>query len=226
MARSQRLLALLQSLRGRRQPVSAARLGVELGVSERTAYRDLATLRGQGADIQGSPGQGYLLASDYFLPPLMLTPEEAHAVSLGLRFVMQRGDPALIQAAQAAAAKIGAVLPSGVEQNIRLNGLAVAPAGEPNPTLGRIRDAMSRERKLRVEYRDGEDRPTARIVWPVALGFFDGAEVMAAWCELRDDFRHFRLDRLQRAQTTEVRFPKPHRLLLAQWRRQNPEVTF
>jgi len=226
MARSERLLTLLQSLRGRRQPVSAARLASELGVSELTAYRDLATLRGQGADIQGSPGQGFILGSDHFLPPLMLTPEEANAVSLGLHFVIQRGGTELVLAAQLAAAKIGAVLPAGVEQSTRLNGLTVAPAGNADPALGRIRDAMSRERKLRLEYRDGDDRPTARTVWPIAVGFFDGVEIVAAWCELRNDFRHFRLDRLRRVEVTDDRFPKPHRLLLAQWRRRNPEVRF
>jgi predicted DNA-binding transcriptional regulator YafY len=224
MSRSERLLALLQSLRNRRTPVTAASLATSFHVSERTVYRDLASLAAQGAGIEGAPGLGYVLRDDYFLPPLMLDTGEADAIMLGLRFVMRRGDAALGASARSAAAKILAVLPASVEQQAKLNGLVVAPAPDSTPFAATVRDAISAERKLRLTYKDGQGAATARNVSPVALGFFDGFEVLAAWCDLRSDFRHFRLDRIATLQQLHERFAKPHRALLALWHAQNSEV--
>ena len=109
MARTARLLTLLQSLRGRSRPVTAAVLAAELEVSERTLYRDIAELTAQGAPIQGEAGVGYILRPGLFLPPLMLTDEETEAVVLGLRYVDQRGDEVLREAAAVALAKIGEI---------------------------------------------------------------------------------------------------------------------
>ena len=106
VARSTRLLALLQALRGRRHPVTAAALAQELEVSERTIYRDLSDLTSQGAPIKGEAGVGYILGPGLFLPPLMLTEEETEAVLLGLRYVDQRGDEVLTKAVKSARAKI------------------------------------------------------------------------------------------------------------------------
>src|SRR5579863_9586963 len=110
MSRSTRLLRLLQAMRGRRRPVTAAMLAAELEVSERTIYRDVADLMAQGAPISGEAGFGYILRPGLFLPPLMLTEDEVEAVILGLRYVDQRGDAVLKAAAADALAKIGAVL--------------------------------------------------------------------------------------------------------------------
>lgn len=226
MPRSERLLAMLQSLRNRRAPVTAAALASEFGISERTVYRDLASLGAQGAGIEGAAGLGYVLRSDHFLPPLMLEADEADAVMLGLRFVLRRGDDTLAAAARSAAAKVAAVLPDDVAQAVRLNGLAVAPAGDARPMIGVVRDAIRTERKLAITYTDGHEQSSSRTVWPIALGFFDGAEVLAARCELRQDFRHFRLDRIGDAETLDERLPRPHRLLLAEWHARNEEVEF
>jgi predicted DNA-binding transcriptional regulator YafY len=111
MSRSTRLLGLLQAMRGRHHSVTAAQLAVELEVSERTIYRDVADLMAQGAPIEGEAGVGYILRAGLFLPPLMLSEDEVEAILLGLRYVDQRGDDVLQAAASVALAKITAVLP-------------------------------------------------------------------------------------------------------------------
>lgn len=219
MARSTRLLALLQSLRGRRTPVTAAQLATEFGISERTIYRDIAALVEQGARIEGATGLGYVLHPGFFLPPLMIDRDEADAIMLGLRFVMQRTDGDLATAAEAAMAKVADVLPKEAEAASRLNGLVVAPSSrQSNPLMKAMRGALDAEHKLRLSYRDKKGNATERVVWPVALGFFEEAEVLAAWCELRADFRHFRLDRIGEIDVLDERLPTPRRSLLAEWR--------
>lgn len=221
MAQSERLLALLQSLRARRAAVSAATLAREFGVSERTIYRDLALLVRRGAAVEGAAGVGYVLRPGHFLPPLMLDSDEADAVMLGLRFVMRRGDDALAYAARSALSKVATVLPSDVALGARLNGLVVAPIAATDDDRGSvamIRACLRSEHKLHIAYRDGDDHRSERIVWPVALGFFDGLEMLAAWCELRDGFRHFRIDRIETIERSSERLPTPHRILLAEYR--------
>jgi predicted DNA-binding transcriptional regulator YafY len=119
VARSTRLLMLLQTLRGRSRPVTASALAAELGVSERTLYRDIAELSAQGAPIYGEAGIGYVLRLGLFLPPLMLTEDETEAIVLGLRYVDQRGDEVLAQAAAVALAKIGAVLAPAAKEALQ-----------------------------------------------------------------------------------------------------------
>lgn len=219
MSRSSRFLALLQSLRSRRAPVTAADLAAEFGISERTVYRDIAALIEEGAPIEGAPGLGYVLRPGFFLPPLMIDRHEADAVMLGLRLVMRRGDAGLAAAARAVLAKVAAILPQEVELGVRLNGLVVAPPSrQENTLMALVRNALDAEQKLRLGYRDGKGAGTERIVWPVALGFFDEVEVLAAWCELRSDFRHFRLDRVESLEPLNERLPTPHRILFADWR--------
>lgn len=221
MTQSERLLALMQSLRARRAAVTAAELAEEFGVSERTIYRDLALLVRRGAAIEGAAGVGYMLRPGHFLPPLMLSSEEADAVMLGLRFVMRRGDDALADAARSALSKVATVLPPDVEMGARLNGLVVAPTAATNDDRGFvavIRACLRSEHKLRIAYQDGDGQRSERTVWPVALGFFDGLEMLAAWCELRAGFRHFRIDRLEKIERSSERLPTPHRILFAEYR--------
>ncbi len=220
MSRAARLHDLIQALRRRRHAVSAAVLAEELGVSLRTAYRDIATLVSQGAPIVGEAGLGYVLRPGYLMPPLMLKEEEADAVVLGLRLVARRGDVALAQAADGALAKILAVLPPGMEEADLSSGLLAGPrSGVRPPHLDAIRGALRDERKLWLRYADKAGRATERRVWPVALGFFADAEVLAAWCELRDGFRHFRLDQMLEARALDEQLPKRRGMLLAEWRR-------
>lgn len=220
MSRAARLLTLLQSLRRRRRPVTAEDLAAELGVSVRTVYRDIAALVEQGASIEGVAGLGYLLRPGFFLPPLRFTEDELDALILGLRLVGQRGDEALGAAAEEALAKIVAVLPQEDAGAAAASGLLAAPSGDGPPHLAVVRQAIRDERKLRLSYVDKRGRASDRTVWPVAVGFFEAAEVLAAWCETRSDFRHFRLDRIQAAAPTEARIPRHRRVLLADWRAQ------
>ena len=197
--------------------MSANQLAAELGVSKRTVYRDIATLVERGAAIEGAPGVGYGLRAGFFLPPMTLDKDELDAVILGLRWVSRRGDGALARGAVDALAKIVAVLPPTPDDPIATSGLFVGGRGEP-PHLATVRQAMREERKLRLAYADRSGAPTERVVWPIAIGFFEAAEVLAAWCELRKGFRHFRLDQIVRAEVSKERFPKRRPTLLADWR--------
>jgi predicted DNA-binding transcriptional regulator YafY len=221
MTRAQRLLALLQALRSHRFAVTGDALAVELGISLRTLYRDIATLREQGARIEGEAGLGYVLKPGFLLPPLMFTHDEIEALVLGGRWVAQHGDPRLAQSARAAVDKIAGVLPDDLRRTLDGSGLLVASAreaGPPGPHMAPIRAALRDECKLVLDYRAGDGTASRRIVWPVALGFFERVRMLAAWCELRGGFRHFRLDRIAALDVTAERYPRPRRVLLQEWR--------
>ncbi len=200
MSRSARLLSLLQALRGRRLPVTAARLAEALEVSERTIYRDVADLMAQGAPISGEAGLGYVLRPGLFLPPLMLSEDEVEAVMLGLRYVDQRGDAVLKASAAEAFAKIGAVLSPEAQAGLEAPQTLPGPSPADFPinvvSLHDLRAAIRSQTRLDISYADDQGRRTQRIVWPIQLGFMDRARVLAAWCELRQDFRTFRTDRI------------------------------
>jgi predicted DNA-binding transcriptional regulator YafY len=219
VSRAARLLDLVQALRRRRRPVPAADLAAELGISLRTVYRDVATLVAQGAPIAGEAGLGYILRPGYFLPPLMFGEDEVDALILGLRLVSQRDDDELTRAANDALAKIAAVLPRDRAGEFEASGLLAGPrTSRGTPHLAVIRHAIRREEKLALRYTDKRGVATQRTVWPIALGFFEAAEVLAAWCETRQDFRHFRLDRIAAAEMSGQRYGQRRRVLLAEWR--------
>lgn len=219
LSRSARLFDLIQALRRRSRPVPAGQLAGELGVSLRTVYRDVATLVAQGAPIEGEAGLGYVLKPGFFLPPLTFTGDEVDALILGLRLVGQRGGAALERAADDALAKIVAMLPAAMADAPATSGLLAGPGhAAAAPHLAVIHRAIQAEQTLRLRYTDKDRITTERTVWPVALGFFETVEVLAAWCEARQDFRHFRLDRIAAAEPLGRRYPRRRRLLLAEWR--------
>ena len=220
MSRSARLLDLIQAFRRHRNAVTAADLARDLGVSQRTLYRDIATLQAQGVPIEGEAGIGYVLRPGFMLPPLMFSDEEIEALMLGLRFVVQRGDPALARAAEDAAARIAYALPEHLRQTARDSGLLAAPPGESGPSehLPVLRAAIRSEHRLRLAYTDKDGAATRRVVWPIAIGFFDHTRILAAWCETRADFRHFRTDRIAEAEALPDRYPRRRALLMRDWR--------
>lgn len=219
MSRTERLLDLLQALRRRRRPVAAARLAAELGVSERTIYRDIATLVGQGAAIEGEAGLGYVLRPGFVLPPLMFSDEEIEALVLGLRFVALRGDASLRVAAADVLAKVTDVLPAALREKADDSGLLAAPmAPAPLADLSGLRRAIRTERRLHIAYADADGRASTRTIWPIALAYFERTRILAAWCETRQDFRHFRTDRILRADLGSETYPRRRRVLLAEWR--------
>jgi predicted DNA-binding transcriptional regulator YafY len=202
--------------------VSGRALAEELGVSLRTLYRDIATLQGQGAGIDGAPGLGYVLRPGFMLPPLMFSEEEIEALVLGSRWVADRGDVRLGAAARNALAKITAVLPPALREEADGSTLLVAPsapiAAAGDVEVAGIRQAIRAERKLRILYVDAAGAETRRTVWPFALGFYDRVRVVAAWCELRQAFRNFRTDRIIALTMTETRYPRRRQALLKEWR--------
>jgi predicted DNA-binding transcriptional regulator YafY len=222
LSRAARLFDLIQALRRRRRPATAAALAAELGVSERTIYRDVATLIGQGAPIEGEAGVGYVLRPGFTLPPLMFAGDEIEALVLGLRWVEQHGDEMLGAAAADALAKIAAVLPAERRDEAGDSGLIAGPGAPLAATalaLVELRRWVQAERKVRIAYEDAAGRRSERTIWPFALAFFDRARVVVAWCETRQDFRHFRADRIVSANPTGERYPRRRRALLAEWRK-------
>lgn len=221
LSRSERLLDLLQVLRRHRRPVSGQVLARELAISIRTLYRDIATLQAQGASIQGEAGVGYILQPGFMLPPLMFSEDEIEALVLGSRWVADRADDRLGAAARNALAKIAAVLPADLRDGLDSSTLLVGP-GAPivadTVDLAVIRQAIRAERKLTLSYQDKDGSTSRRTIWPFALGFFDRVRVAAAWCELRQDFRHFRTDRMSDLVPTDIRYPRRRQALLKQWR--------
>lgn len=223
MSRSARLLDLLQHLRAHRRPVSGAVLAAELGISLRTLYRDIATLQGQGADIEGAPGIGFVLKPGFLLPPIMLQDEEIEALVLGMRWVASRTDAALGKAAGNTLAKIAAVLPPELASELDRTALLVPPprSDRPAPTdLSPLREAIRAGVKVDLDYRDKNGIATQRRVWPFALGYFEEIRVLVAWCELRGGHRHFRADRIAAFRLTPERSPRSPQTLLAAWKRE------
>lgn len=225
MSRAARLLQLLEHLRLHRQPVAGAALAQELGVSLRTLYRDIGTLREQGALIEGDPGVGYVLKPGFTLPPLMFGEDELEALVLGARWVAgHAADPELADAARHAVQRIGGVLPAELRLAVETSGLFV-PArcpqdALPAPWLPVLRRAIRDEHALQLDYRDEAGTVTQRRIWPFAMAFFDHARLIAAWCELRQDFRHFRADRVVALTSSGARYPDRRHALIRRWREQ------
>ena len=221
MSRAERLLDLMQCLRRRKYPVAGAELAVELGVSLRTVYRDIASLQAQGAVIEGEAGVGYVLRPGFTLPPMMFSEEELEAIALGTRWVAERAGSGLGGAAQDAFAKIAAVLPPDLRRKLEGSTLLVGPC-ERNAfdegDFALIRTAIRSERKLRIRYRDEKGNESTRVIWPFALGFFERVQLVIAWCELRQSFRSFRADRVLSVTPLEEACPRPRAALMREWR--------
>jgi predicted DNA-binding transcriptional regulator YafY len=208
MRRADRLFQIIQILRRSTRPVTAAALAEELEISKRTVYRDVADLMGQRVPVEGEAGLGYLLATDYDMPPLMLTSDEIEAVMLGAQWVAGRSDKILSNAARDVVAKIAAVVPE------RLRPFIVEPSVGAKPTIGEpeervdtsmLRSAIRNGVKLRLRYRSEAGEETERTVWPVILGYAETNRLLVAWCELRQSFRHFRTDRIIEAEMLDER---------------------
>lgn len=222
MSRSARLLDLLQVLRRHRLPVSGRVLAGEVGVSLRTLYRDIATLQAQGAHIEGEPGVGYVLRPGFMLPPLMFTEDEIEALVLGSLWVAERTDHRLRDAARDALARIAAVLPEDLRTGLDASTLLIGPPAEAIPPdgveLAVIRQAIRAERKLEIAYRDESGAESRRLIWPFGLAFFDRVRIVLGWCELRQDYRHFRADRIAAAVPLDTRYPRRRHALMKDWK--------
>jgi predicted DNA-binding transcriptional regulator YafY len=221
MDKTERLFSVMDALRRHRRPVTAAALAEEQGVSVRTLYRDVQTLIGLGAPIEGEAGVGYMLKPGFFLPPLMFTPEELEALVLGARWVQAQPDAGLAGAAKNALGKIATASPEDLRDRIRDTGLWPVLMRGPEtslPVLGLLRSAMRAENALHIAYADESGRESERDIWPVQLAYYEGKQIVVAWCAMRDGFRHFRTDRIVRAAETESRYGRRRAQLAKEWR--------
>ena len=227
MRRADRLFQIIQILRRSSRPVTAAEMAREVEVSPRTVYRDVADLIAQRVPVQGEAGFGYILDDAFDMPPLMLTPDEVEAAVLGAQWVASRGDPVLANAARDLIAKITSVVPDRLRPLIADPAIAArstkAPPAPDRIDLARTREWIREGRKIEIDYLDQHGERTRRIVWPVILGFLDDTRMLAAWCELRQDFRHFRADRIATATFLEDRHGVRPGTLRQRWKRDMAE---
>lgn len=214
MTKTARLFQLMTALRSMTPPVTAEALTIELGVSIRTIYRDIDALRGLGAVIDGEAGFGFTLVEDASLPPLGFEDDELEALVLGLRDVAVIGDPSIAKAARSALAKITARVPQRQAHRLEHAVLdAHRYASPPRPTVdvGQLRRATWDEVAVAFSYRDVKDRSTQRTVYPLGIVYLEASSVLLAWCLLREDYRTFRLDRMDDLEITSDSF-RPRRV--------------
>ena len=220
MSRSARLLQLLDLLRRARQPQTGPALAQTLDISLRTLYRDIASLREQGAAIEGDPGVGFEMRPGFLLPPLMFNADELEALLLGARWASLQADPHLAQAAEAAMDRIRTALPLDLRIAVDTSGLLVPNMHEtpaPETWQAALRRAIRAEHKVVLHYQDQHGTLTERLVWPVAMAYFERSRVVTAWCELRQAFRHFRADRVHHLQDLGERYPEARQHLIQRW---------
>jgi predicted DNA-binding transcriptional regulator YafY len=209
MRRTSRLFEIIQVLRSARKPMTAATIAEVLEVTKRTIYRDIASLQAMAVPIEGEAGVGYIMRRGYDLPPLMFSIEEVEALVVALSLLGRTGDRGLKAAASALQGKIAAVLPCEAKQPIDQPSLYASTWGVAEPEtidLGLVRRAIREERKLSLTYRDEQGRVTERIARPIAVIYYVEVITIAAWCELRAGFRHFRADRISACACLDSRF--------------------
>jgi predicted DNA-binding transcriptional regulator YafY len=225
MRRADRLFQIVQLVRGRRLSTGDW-LAERLAVSLRTVYRDIADLQAQGVPIDGEAGVGYRMRAGFDLPPLMFTHDEAKALVAAVRLAQPRLDPGLAAGAESALAKVIAVLPAGVRAAAESLAVYAPDAGIDTATRRRLevlRGAADARRKLRVNYLDLNERRTSeRVLRPLGCFYWSATWTLAAWCELRDDFRSFRVDRIEGLDVLDERFrDEPGKTLADLFRRES-----
>jgi predicted DNA-binding transcriptional regulator YafY len=199
MRRADRLFQIVQTIRGRRL-TTAAQLAERLEVSERTVYRDVADLQAQGVPIEGEAGVGYRLGKGFDLPPLMFTTEEAQALVAAVRVAQTWLDPALAAASADALSRVMSVLPSA-ERAAAESLLVIVPNFGLDPgtqrVLQQLREAAQTKHLAQITYLDAAEKRSERTVRPLGVFYWGAVWTLGAWCESRDDFRSFRVDRIE-----------------------------
>ena len=210
MRRADRLFQIIQFLRTRRV-TTALWLAERLEVSERTIYRDIKDLILSGVNIEGEAGVGYVVRQGFDLPPLMFTEDEISALTLGARIVESWADTSLATAAQSALSKIESALPEALKEQLN-NTLLFSPLTRITPeissTLAEIRQAADNKRKVSLQYSRADGKASERIIWPLGLFFWGSVWTIGAWCEMRNDFRIFRLDRIDSLCVLDEHYPQ------------------
>ena len=220
LRRADRLFDIIRILRTAARPVTAAAIAEELEVTVRTVYRDVATLQARRIPIEGAAGVGYVLRRGYELPPLMFTEDEAEAIAVGVRLLARTGDPGLQKAARGVLSKVTLVVPDPLRDYLTNAPVYVSKSGAPVPAQrdlpSTIRHAIRAARKIRIAYQNGDGRSSERVIQPFAVAYYTGATLICAWCELRNDVRHFRTDRVVSADVLDESFSIPE-TVIAKW---------
>ena len=209
MRRADRLFRLVEFLKARRTVVTAQTLADVLEVSPRTIYRDIADLNSSGIPITGEAGVGYMLSKDHKVQPLMFGLEEIDALMLGAQMVKSWGDKALAQAASQAIDKLTATLPESLQNDVSRHFLfSYESASKDDVSIyvdfTALRRAIRSQHKLHIHYQNEKLEMSERTLRPLCLVFFSPVWLLLAWCEKRNDFRNFRLDRIQRLTVTDL----------------------
>jgi predicted DNA-binding transcriptional regulator YafY len=220
MRRSDRLFDIIQRLRTAPGPVTAAALAADLEVTPRTVYRDIATLQARRVPIEGAAGVGYVLRRGFDLPPLMFTIDEVEAIAVGARLVRRLRDPKLQEAAEAVLAKVTVVLPDRMRSHLSATPIYVSPgitAEAQGTDLADMRAAIRDSRKLYIAYADEKGRRSNRTIWPIAMAYYVDVTLVGAWCELRADYRNFRVERIQSSRVLDEHFDQDNGRLFREW---------
>ncbi|ELY6301436.1 YafY family transcriptional regulator [Cronobacter sakazakii] len=218
MTRTERLLELLQILRAQRYPITASTLSERLGISVRSLYRDIKTLQHQGVRIEGEAGIGYIVKSDFHLPPLNLSHEEINAITLGLNWVSHNTDYDFKNTARSALAKIHAVIPDELKVLIESQSYLIGHSENNEMFFEGIRNAIKKRKRIKIKYCDKKDNYSSRVIWPIGLAYMESCWLLVAWCEMRNDFRHFRTDKIAEMVQLDSMYKESRTVLLKKWR--------
>ena len=222
MRRTERLFQIIQMLRRYSRPVTGREIADELETSLRTVYRDMSELIAPRVPIRGEAGTGYVLDDGYDMPPLMLTADELEAAVLGAKWVATRGDVALKRGAEDLIAKLTVAVPKDLQPIIVDAGLQPVrfrrgPKDQFDASI--IRRAIRGAMKVEIDYADEKGETTQRVIWPFLLAYSEDVSMICAWCELRNDFRNFRTDRVRSAELTDDRIPERISTLRYRWQK-------
>lgn len=202
MRKASRLFEIIQILRLAKRPVTAAQIADQLEVTQRSIYRDIAALQAMQVPIEGERGIGYILRPGFHLPPLMFTVEETEALVLALALLERTGEADMQDAARTIGNKIAASVPRPLRDSLSRNSLHAWGTQMPRQTgidPALLRRVIREEEKLDLHYRDEQDRLTRRRIRPLALIYYTQWLTIVAWCDLRQDLRNFRVDRIESA---------------------------
>lgn len=220
MRRTERLFQIIQILRSTRSPITGQELADELEISIATLYRDMAELRAQRIPVTGEAGVGYVLDDGYDMPPLMLTADELEAAALGAAWVAQEADPSLARAARDLVSKLSSAIPKELRPTV-LDGSSKAIQTRARVSerfdSALLRHAIRERYRLQLTYSDRDGNRSDRIVWPLLIAFLDRTRYLVAWCETKEDYRHFKTERVQALKVLAEKYPGRRAALLKGW---------
>lgn len=220
MRRADRLFQIIQILRSTKSPITGRELADELEISLSTLYRDMAELHAQRVPITGEAGVGYVLDDGYDMPPLMLTADELEAAALGAAWVAAEADPSLARAARDLVAKLSSAIPKD------LRPVVLDASTRPIQTRAKLserfdsallRHAIRERYRLQLVFLDRNGRASDRIVRPLLIAFLDRTRYLVGWCETREDYRHFKTERIQELKVLGDKYPGRRAAVLKGW---------